>query len=97
MLGLMENVAQTCAARVGYINYINHRAVMLGFIGAIRNFHTNGEALVRQQLTTRVTVKEEVFGLTLVEAVVECEGRIIAETEMKIALTDIKAQKGDAK
>lgn len=35
--GLIENIAQTCAARIGYINRLNHDVVRLGFIGAIRN------------------------------------------------------------
>ena len=37
--GLMENIAQTCAARIGYVNkYILKKGIQLGFIGAVRNF-----------------------------------------------------------
>jgi hypothetical protein len=39
-----------------------------------------------QTLTTRVTVREEAFGITLVEASVESEGQLLAEGEMKITL-----------
>lgn len=95
--GLIENVAQTCAARIGYINYINNRAVKLGFIGAIRDFRIHALPRVGDTLETRVTVREEVFGLTLVDAVVACNGRTLAETEMKIALSDIDSQKGGDK
>lgn len=95
--GLIENVAQTCAARIGYINYINNRAVKLGFIGAIRDFRIHALPRVGDTLETRVTVREEVFGLTLVDAVVACDGRTLAETEMKIALSDIDSQKGGDK
>ena len=36
--GMMENIAQTCAARVGFYNkYVLHKDVQVGFIGAIRN------------------------------------------------------------
>ena len=36
--GLVENIAQTCAARIGYVNkYILNKFIQLGFIGAIRN------------------------------------------------------------
>lgn len=36
--GLIENIAQTCAARIGYINkYILKKGIQIGFIGAIRN------------------------------------------------------------
>jgi hypothetical protein len=41
---------------------------------------------VGQTLTTRVTVREEAFGITLVEASVRSEGQLMAEGEMKIAL-----------
>src|SRR3712207_9444280 len=35
---IAENMAQTCAARLGYINkYILKRAIQIGFIGAIRD------------------------------------------------------------
>ena len=38
--GVMENIAQTCAARIGFVNrYILRRGIQVGFIGAIRNFH----------------------------------------------------------
>ena len=35
--GLVENIAQTCAARIGYVNLMNKESVRLGFIGAVRN------------------------------------------------------------
>ena len=36
--GLIENIAQTCAARIGYVNkYILKKGIQIGFIGAIRN------------------------------------------------------------
>ena len=39
--GMLENMAQTCAARLGYANYVLHKAVNVGFIGAVRGgvFH----------------------------------------------------------
>ena len=37
--GMMENIAQTCAARVGFYNkYVLHKDVQVGFIGAVRNY-----------------------------------------------------------
>ena len=35
---IAENIAQTCAARLGYINkYILKRGIQIGFIGGIKN------------------------------------------------------------
>ena len=87
--GLMENVAQTCAARIGYVNkYILKKGIQIGFIGAVRNFEIKQLPAVGEVLVTRVVVKEEIFGMTLAEAVIECNGKVLASTEIKIAVKD---------
>lgn len=84
--GLVENIAQTCAARLGYASYILHKPVRIGFIGAVRGCKIKRLPLVGETLETRIEVKEEIFGLTLVDAEVRLDGEVIAETQMKIAL-----------
>ncbi len=84
--GLVENIAQTCAARLGYASYILHKPVRIGFIGAVRGCKIKRLPLVGETLDTRIEVKEEIFGLTLVDAAVRLDGEVIAETQMKIAL-----------
>ena len=85
--GLMENIAQTCAARIGYINkYILKKGIQLGFIGAVRNFEVISLPQVGDVITTRVEVKEEVFGMTLAEAVIVCGDKVLVTSEMKIAV-----------
>lgn len=84
--GLVENIAQTCAARLGYASYILHKPVRIGFIGAVRGCKIKRLPLVGEMLETRIEVKEEIFGLTLVDAAVRLDGEVIAETQMKIAL-----------
>lgn len=86
--GLMENIAQSCAARIGFrtLYVLGLDKVDIGVIGALRNMEIHALPLAGQTLTTRVTVKEEAFGITLVEASVRSEGRTLAEGEMKIAL-----------
>ncbi len=87
--GLMENIAQTCAARIGYVNkYILKKGIQVGVIGAVRNFEVVRLPQVGELITTKVEVKEEVFGMTLAEAVVECDGNVLATTEMKIAVRE---------
>lgn len=85
--GLMENIAQTCAARIGYINkYILKKGIQLGFIGAVRNFEVISLPEVGDVITTRVEVKEEVFGMTLAEAVIMCDDKVLVTSDMKIAV-----------
>lgn len=87
--GLMENIAQTCAVRIGYVNkYILKKGVQLGFIGAVRDFVVNELPIVGSKIVTYVSVKEEIFGMTLAEAKVVCSGRILVTTEMKIAVRE---------
>lgn len=87
--GLMENIAQTCAARIGYVNkFISKKAIQLGFIGAIRNFEVIELPVIGDVITTRVEVKEEVFGMTLAEATIVCGDKLLAKSEMKIAIKE---------
>lgn len=88
--GLMENIAQTCAARIGYVNkYVFKKDIQLGFIGAVRNFEVMGLPKVGDVMTTQVVVKEEVFGMTLAEAIVKCSDKTLVTTEIKIAVKEM--------
>lgn len=88
--GIIENIAQTCAARIGYINkYILKKGIQIGFIGAIRNLDINRMPEVGETVITTIEVMEEIFGMTLVEAKMKSGSDIIATTEMKIAIKDM--------
>ena len=86
--GLNENIAQTCAARMGYISLSSGNRVKIGVIGAITGFSVNRTPLVGEVLTTEIEVKQEVFQVTLVHATVKVGEEVIAETDLKIALQD---------
>lgn len=87
--GLIENIAQTCAARIGYINkYIKKKKIKVGFIGAIRNLTVERLPEVGELIHTRIEVLEEVFGLLLVKAEISVENERIVFAEMKIAGAD---------
>ena len=86
---LAENIAQTCAARLGFVNkYILKRAIQLGFIGSIRNMQVMRTPSVGEKLTTTITVREQIMGLTLVDATILVGEEKIVTAEMKIALSD---------
>lgn len=88
---LVENIAQTCAARMGYINrYIYRQRVRLGYIGGIKNLQVLRTPRVGELLTTSVEVLQEVMRLTLVNATVRVGDEVIVTAEMKIALSDIE-------
>ena len=88
--GAIENIAQTCAARMGYINkFLKSEKVKLGFVGAIKNLVINELPKVGDELNTSIETISEVFAMTLVNAKVEVEGKIIVSCEMKISLTEV--------
>ena len=87
--GLIENIAQTCAARIGYINgYIVNKGIQIGFIGAVRNMDILALPKVGETITTTVDVLEEVFGMTLATATVMRGDEVLVTTEMKIAVKE---------
>lgn len=90
--GLMENIAQTCAARIGYINvYILKEKIRIGMIGSVRNLVISFLPPVGSRLETEAELVGEVFNMTLIHARVKCMGRTAATCQMKISLTDTKA------
>ena len=93
--GLVENIAQTCAARIGYINLNSGETVKIGVIGSISNISNLNIARtpkVGEHLVTTIQLLEEVFQVTLVEAIVRSGEEELARCNMKIALTDIDSK-----
>lgn len=84
--GMNENIAQTCAAALGYASLCRNEKVKIGFIGAVSGFKAYRTPVVGDVLETHVEKIQEVFNLTLVHAVVKVAGEVVAETDMKIAL-----------
>ena len=87
--GLIENIAQTCAARIGYINkYILKKGIQLGFIGAIKDLEVFGLPNSGDNITTEINVKGEIFGMILADAKVTSSEKTLVSAEMKIAVKD---------
>ena len=89
--GLIENIAQTCAARVGYVNkYILKCDVQIGFIGAVRNFTVGRLPKVGETITTRVDILQDIFGMTMANATVTSNGDTIATTHIKLSVRQVE-------
>ncbi len=87
--GLIENVAQTCAARIGFVNkYIQGNGITIGVIGAVRKLVINSLPAAGQTITTSVEIISEVFGMTLAKGTVTCEGEELLSTEIKISVRE---------
>ena len=84
--GLMENIAQTCALRIGYLN--RGQKVRIGVVGAVKNFSVIQFPPVGSTLTT--TVKEVLYvePALVVSAEIRVGNDLVATCEMKVFLTD---------
>lgn len=91
--GMMENMAQTCAARLGFYNkFLLKKEVQVGFIGAVRNYVIEELAPVGSTISTTVDIIEEVFGMTLAQASVKCGGKVIATAEIKLSVRNLEKE-----
>lgn len=87
--GILENIAQSCAARIGYVNLrLRHESVKIGIIGSVKDLEICFLPEAGAHLVTTVRVLSEVFSITLVEAKVMTGDAQVASCQMKISLTD---------
>ena len=84
--GLIENMAQTVALHTGYQYYLLKRPAPTGYIGAIKKAEILQLPKVSETLVTTVDILHDIMGVTLVQAKVECDGALLASSEMKTAL-----------
>lgn len=84
--GLIEHIAQSAAARVGYIHKINNQPVPIGYIGSVNNFELNRLPKVGDVISTTIEIIQEVFSITLIQARCCVNDVEIASCKMKIFL-----------
>ena len=87
--GIVENIAQTCAARIGFINkYILHKPVSVGYVCALKNFKVAGTPAVGETVETEINLKGEFGTMLIVDAVAKSGGNMLAEGPTVIALDE---------
>jgi len=86
---LVENIAQTCAARIGYICHQENKPVPVGFIGAVQHLKVNSLPKVGDVLHTSITIKNQVFNATIVNGQINRNGENIASCEMRIFIAEV--------
>lgn len=87
--GLVENMAQTCAASVGIKKIAAGGNVALGVIGAVTNFDIIRLPQKGEKITTTVKFLEEVFQMSMFDAVIRCGETELAKATIKTALIDV--------
>lgn len=84
--GIIEHIAQSAAARIGYIYQQMKQDVPLGFIGSVDKMKIHNLPKIGDELFTEIKVIQEVFDITLIGASVKVNYEVIAEGRMKIFL-----------
>jgi 3-hydroxymyristoyl/3-hydroxydecanoyl-(acyl carrier protein) dehydratase len=82
--GLLENIAQTAAARAGEMALKENKAVGIGYIGAVKNLVIAGLPAVGDELETEVVMEGSVLDVAVIRGTVWCKGSVMAQCEMRI-------------
>ncbi len=88
--GLLENIAQTAAARTGWLAKMRaaggEMKIPVGVIGAVKDFKLNFMPEGGSLLTTQLTTTNEIFNALIAHGIIRLGERVVAECEMKIFL-----------
>ncbi|MBX2933500.1 MAG: 3-hydroxyacyl-ACP dehydratase [Ferruginibacter sp.] len=88
--GLVENIAQTAAARAGYIAQSENKPVLVGYIGAVNNLQVFALPQTGDKLITEITIDNQIFDVTLISGKISCNGNVVAQCKMKIFINQNK-------
>jgi predicted hotdog family 3-hydroxylacyl-ACP dehydratase len=86
--GLLENMAQTAAAHLGYITYVEGFDSPIGFIAAVKNLSISKLAHVGETIETTITYTNTILNIHLVNAAVTLNGIEIANAELRIFIKE---------
>jgi predicted hotdog family 3-hydroxylacyl-ACP dehydratase len=89
-MGILENVAQTCAVRLGYLN--KEQPIRIGVIGSVDNFELQYLPLTGDKITTTITIITEVLNIVMLSASVLCGENTVASCNMKVVLTEMTSK-----
>lgn len=90
--GVVENMAQSCAVRMGCGNVLKNEPIRLGYIGEVKNLKIYRLPKLDEVLNTEVHVMMEYFDMTLASVCTKVNDEIVAEARMKLAMTKIEAK-----
>ncbi len=87
--GMVENMAQTCAARIGFISkYILHEPVSIGYLVSVRKLEVTGKAATGSRLETTVEIEQEVGPMSRADACIRVGEETVARASLGIATTE---------
>ena len=88
MAGLMENAAQTCAARAGWIQKQQNQKVRIGYIGALKQMSVKRFPKVGETIETTATLTQELLNISMLECITKIGEEVSAQVTIKLALAE---------
>jgi len=88
--GLIENIAQTAAARAGYVARLENKPVSAGYLGAVKNFEIMDLPKINDELITEIKLENQVFDIMIISGRVYYKDKLVATCEMKIFVGAVK-------
>jgi len=82
--GIMENIAQTAAAKMGYECHLNGKKIPIGFIGDVRDFSFSKLPMAGEEIETEIVIINQIFDVSIITGSVKMNGEEIAHCKMKI-------------
>ncbi|MCO5237805.1 MAG: 3-hydroxyacyl-ACP dehydratase [Chitinophagaceae bacterium] len=90
---MIENIAQTAAARIGYIFAGRNEPPPVGFIGAVQKLEIMALPEVGQTLQTRIAIKNQILNVTVISGEIRHKNEVLAQCEMKIFIRETQISK----
>lgn len=82
--GVIENIAQSSAARMGMQTAEEGRKPLLGYIASIKNLNISRLPLVGETIQTEIIVTNKINNIIVVKAESRVDDTIIANCELKV-------------
>ena len=82
--GLIENIAQTAAAQIGYRCAQQAIEVPIGYIAAIKDLKIYALPVIGEKIRTQIEIINLVLDVTLIKGTVFLNDSVLCECEMRI-------------
>jgi predicted hotdog family 3-hydroxylacyl-ACP dehydratase len=88
--GLIENIAQTAAARAGVTAARKNEPVAIGYIAAVQNLEIAALPEINTTIHTEITADNEILNVLLISGTATQNGKLLAKCNMKIFIDQHK-------
>lgn len=87
--GLIENMAQTAAAGIGYMAMeAGEKESPIGFIGQIKNLKINYLPAIGKTLNTTISIQNSLLNIRVLSGIIKEGEKIIATAEMNVYIQE---------